>query len=188
MRPATIAYFGAAAGDPTKGWYSFDLGTWHVVALNSNCNRIGGCGLTSPQALWLQADLAASDARCTLALMHFPRFSSGPHGGYTSVDKLWQLLRADEAEVALAGHDHLYERFARLDVLQQPDPLGIRSFVVGTGGKERYAVTTVQPGSEVRIDDRYGVLELTLSDGSYAWRFVPVGGGPALDAGAETCH
>ncbi len=183
-----FAYFGAAAGDPTKGWYSFDLGAWHVVALNSNCNRIGGCGLTSPQALWLQADLAASDARCTLALMHFPRFSSGPHGGYTSVDKLWQLLRADEAEIALAGHDHLYERFARLDVLQQPDPLGIRSFVVGTGGKERYAVTTVQPGSEVRIDDRYGVLELTLSDGSYAWRFVPLGGGPALDAGAETCH
>ena len=187
--PGYYSYFGAAAGDPTKGWYSFDIGAWHVVALNSNCNRIGGCGLTSPQGLWLKADLAANDAACTLAFMHFPRFSSGTHGSTTSQGNFWKLLYDDGAEVVVAGHDHDYERFAPLNPTQQPDPLGMRSFVVGTGGKLlRPFSATVQPGSEARIADRYGVLKLTLHDGSYDWEFVTIAGGPSPDAGTATCH
>jgi hypothetical protein len=104
------------------------------------------------------------------------------------MDRLWQLLHEEGVDVALAAHDHLYERFARLDPLQQPDPAGIRSFVVGTGGKEQYLVAAAQPGSEVRIDDRYGVLELTLSDGSYGWRFISTTDPAPLDAGTEACH
>jgi hypothetical protein len=183
-----FTYFGAAAGDPAKGWYSFDIGTWHVVALNSNCGKVGGCSRSSPQGVWLRDDLAANDAACTLAFWHHPRFSSGPHGNITSMDRLWQLLHEEGVDVALAAHDHLYERFARLDPLQQPDPAGIRSFVVGTGGKEQYLVAAAQPGSEVRIDDRYGVLELTLSDGSYGWRFMSTSDPAPLDAGTEACH
>jgi hypothetical protein len=183
-----FTYFGAAAGDPGKGWYSFDIGTWHVVALNSNCGKVGGCSRSSPQGVWLRDDLAANDAACTLAFWHHPRFSSGPHGNITSMDRLWQLLYEEGVDVALAAHDHLYERFARLDPLQQPDPAGIRSFVVGTGGKEQYLVAAAQPGSEVRIDDRYGVLELTLSDGSYGWRFISTTDPAPLDAGTEACH
>jgi hypothetical protein len=183
-----FTYFGAAAGDPGKGWYSFDIGTWHVVALNSNCGKVGGCSRSSPQGVWLRDDLAANDAACTLAFWHHPRFSSGPHGNIVSMDRLWQLLHEQGVDVALAAHDHLYERFARLDPLQQPDPAGIRSFVVGTGGKEQYLVAAAQPGSEVRIDDRYGVLELTLSDGSYGWRFISTTDPAPLDAGTEACH
>jgi hypothetical protein len=182
------AYFGAAAGNPAQGWYSFDLGEWHVVALNSNCGKVGGCSLSSPQGVWLQSDLAASDAACTLAFMHHPRFSSGPHGNIASLDKFWQALYAEGAEIALGGHDHLYERFARLNPLQQPDAAGLRSFVVGTGGKQQYLAPTAQPGSEVRIDDRYGVLELTLSEGSYSWRFMSISDQAPLDAGTDTCH
>ncbi|HJR98341.1 MAG TPA: DNRLRE domain-containing protein [Actinomycetota bacterium] len=183
-----FAYFGAAAGHPSQGWYSFDVGTWHVIALNSNCGKIGGCSTNSPQGVWLRNDLGANDAACTLAFWHHPRFSSGPHGNTTRMDKFWALLDGEGAEVVLAGHDHLYERFARLDPLQQPDPEGMRSFVVGTGGKEQYLAAATQPGSEVRIDDRYGVLELTLSDGSYGWRFMSTSEPTALDAGAESCH
>ena len=183
-----FSYFGAAAGNPSQGWYSFDIGAWHVIALNSNCSRIGGCGFTSPQGVWLQSDLAASDAACTLAFNHHPRFSSGPHGNLASMDKFWQLLHAGGGDVVLSGHDHLYERFAPLDPLQQPDPLGMRSFVVGTGGKEQNTVATVQPGSEVRIDDRFGVLEMTLADGSYSWRFMSTTEETPLDWGTGTCH
>jgi hypothetical protein len=183
-----FAYFGAAAGDPAQGWYSFDVGTWHVIALNSNCGKIGGCSPSSPQGVWLRDDLAANDATCTLAFWHHPRFSSGPHGNIASMDRFYRLLYEEGVDVALAGHDHLYERFARLDPLQQPDPDGIRSFVVGTGGKEQYLAAAAQPGSEVRIDDRYGVLELTLSDGSYGWRFMSISEPAPLDAGTETCH
>jgi acid phosphatase type 7 len=182
-------YFGAAAGDPGEGWYSFDVGTWHVVALNSNCAEIGGCTITSPQGGWLQADLAADDATCTLAYMHAPRFSSGTHGNIASMGPFWQLLHADGADVVLAGHDHGYERFAPLDPNQQADPAGIRSFVVGTGGKNlRETYPSAQPGSEVRIGDRFGVLELTLRDGAYDWAFAPTTGEPPLDAGTGTCR
>jgi len=115
-------YFGAAAGDPSRGYYSFDLGRWHLIALNSNCAEVGGCGRRSPQTRWLRADLAASSARCTLAYWHHPRFSSGPHGSSTAYREFWRALYAANADVVVVGHDHDYERFAPQDGTASPTP------------------------------------------------------------------
>jgi RTX calcium-binding nonapeptide repeat (4 copies)/Calcineurin-like phosphoesterase len=183
-------YFGAAAGERGRGWYSYDLGAWHLVALNSNCTEVGGCGAGSEQERWLRADLAASAARCTLAYMHHPRFSSGnAHGGSPTVEPLWRALAGDGAELVLAGHDHDYERFApqtadgALDVKR-----GVRQFVVGTGGRSLRSFGTVSPNSEVRINTAFGVLHLRLEDGGYQWRFVAQPGSTATDAGTGACH
>lgn len=181
-------YFGAAAGDPSKGYYSYDLGKWHIVVLNSNCSKIGGCGKGSPQEQWLRQDLAANPRTCTLAYWHHPRFSSGDHGSYSMMRDLWLALEEHGADVILAGHDHSYERFAPQDADGNADPNGIRSFVVGTGGKSHYGFKTVLPNSEVRIQDTWGVLKLTLHPTSYDWEFIPVGGGPPLDSGSDTCR
>jgi len=178
-------YFGAAAGDPTQGYYSYDLGGWHILSLNSNISMSAG----SAQEQWLRADLAASAAQCTLAYWHHPRFSSGPHGNLTSITPLWQALYDYGAEVVVVGHDHDYERFApqtpegALDVEH-----GIRQFVAGTGGASRYPIIAPQPNSEVADGDTHGVLKLTLYPGSYTWEFVPVAGGTFVDAGAGSCH
>ncbi|HET6622980.1 MAG TPA: Calx-beta domain-containing protein, partial [Gaiellaceae bacterium] len=107
-----FGYFGAAAGDPAKGYYSYDLGGWHLVALNSSCSEVGGCGAGSRQERWLRADLAASSAPCTLAYWHHPRFSSGSHGSDPSYEAFWRALYEAGADVVLVGHDHDYERFA----------------------------------------------------------------------------
>ncbi|MET0448270.1 MAG: metallophosphoesterase [Aeromicrobium sp.] len=181
-------YFGAAAGDPSEGWYSYDVGAWHVIALNSNCNKLGGCGGHSPQGEWLAADLAADDARCTLAYMHYPRFSSGQHGNSSSLDVLWELMDQQGVDLVLSGHDHDYERFAPLDASQQPDPQGIRSFVVGTGGKSLREFTSEEVGSEVRLADTFGVLRLALGPTSFGWRFLPVTGDSPRDEGSGACH
>lgn len=165
---------------PGNGWYSYRLGAWHVVALNSNCDHVGGCGRGSPQWLWLQADLAASRARCTLAYWHHPRFSSGDHGSDTAYAPFWDLLARAGADVVLQGHDHDYERFAPLK--------GIRSFVVGTGGKQLRPFATVRRGSEVRNADTWGVLRLTLRPDSYDWRFLPVAGSTFTDNGSGRCR
>lgn len=171
---AAIAYFGL----PRRGYYSYELGTWHVVVLNSNCRPAGGCGEGSPQQRWLAADLAASAARCTVATMHHPRFSSGLHGSDTTVAPLWRTLARGGADVVLAAHDHHYERFAPID--------GIRSFVVGTGGRSHYPVLRRLHRS-ARVDDRsYGVLRLRLREGAYEWRFLAVGG-RGVDAGTARC-
>ena len=167
------AYFGAAAGDPTKGYYSYDLGSWHLIALNSNCAFVGGCGVGSPQEQWLAADLAANPGRCLLAYWHHPRFSSGAHGNDPAYDVFWQRLYQAQADVVLVGHDHLYERFAPQAPSGVADPArGIRQFTVGTGGKNHVAVVAVQPHSEVRDDSTFGVLELTLRPDGYDWRFL----------------
>lgn len=181
-------YFGAAAGPAGRGWYSFDVAGWHLVALNSNCSIIGGCGPGSPQHEWLRADLAASDAECTLAYWHHPRFSSGYHGDDESVGPLWDLLEADSAELVLSGHDHHYERFAAMAPDGAPDPDGIRQFVVGTGGRSLYPTLGVHKGSEVRRAATFGVLLLTLSPGSYRWNFTPAPGDTFTDAGQGTCN
>lgn len=181
-------YFGAAAGDPSEGWYSYDLGAWHVIAINSNCGKLGGCGGNAPQGEWLAADLAADDAACTLAYWHYPRYSSGQHGNSDSMASLWEMMVGGGVDVVLTGHDHDYERFVPLDASQQPDPEGIRSFVVGTGGKSLREFTSEQVGSEVRIADTFGVLRLTLGETSFGWEFLPVPGGAPLDAGAGACH
>ncbi len=176
-----FSYFGAAAGTPGQGWYSYDLGTWHVIVLNSNCAFVGGCGDGSPQLAWLEADLRAHPAACTLAYWHHPRISSGRHGSDPRSDPLWRALAAAGADLVLVGHDHDYERNAPVD--------GIRSFVVGTGGRSLYELTRrLGPGTELRANDSYGLLALELRDGAYRWQFVPIPGSTLVDAGTAECH
>jgi hypothetical protein len=181
-------YFGAAAGDPAKGYYSFDLGAWHVIALNSNCSIVS-CSASSAQASWLQADLAANPETCTLAFWHHPKFTSGTNSpGSNSVKPLFQILYDHEVDVGLVGHDHDYERFA----LKNPDGVvepsrGIRQFVVGTGGRSFHNWGTIQPGSEARQNDTFGVLKMTLRPDSYEWQFVPEAGKTYTDTGSTPC-
>jgi hypothetical protein len=181
-----FGYFGAAAGDPATGYYSYDLGSWHVVALNSNLGMAAG----SAQEQWLRADLAAHPGGCTLAYWHHARFSSGAtHGSDPRSQGAWQALAEAGAEVVLTGHDHDYERFAPLDAAgNRDDALGVREFVVGTGGRSHYSFGTILPASQAHNADTYGVLKLTLRDGGYDWAFVPVAGGSFTDAGSGTCH
>ena len=183
------AYFGAMAGDPAKGYYSFELGGWHIIALNSNCGAVS-CGAGSTQEQWLRAQLAAHPTACTLAYWHHPRFSSGAvHGNNTAVQPLWQALYDYGAEVVLAGHEHLYERFAPQTATGAADAaLGIREFIVGTGGRGHYAFGAAKPNSEVRHTGTFGVLRLELGDGGYAWEFLPVAGATFTDNGSGTCH
>jgi acid phosphatase type 7 len=183
------SYFGAAAGDPSKGYYSYDLGAWHIVALNSNCNKVGGCEADSPQGQWLKADLAAHPNTCTLAYWHHPRFSSGHHGSDAGYVDFWETLQQAGAEIVLVGHDHNYERFAPQDASGNADPEhGLRQFVVGTGGKGLRPFELVQANSEVRNGEVYGLLKLTLEPSSYAWEFVPEAGAIFTDVGSSSCH
>jgi hypothetical protein len=181
-------YFGAAAGDPTKGYYSYDLGRWHLVALNSNCSAVGGCNEGSPQERWLRADLAAHRVRCTLAYWHHPRFSSGDHGSDSAYSGFWRALYDAGADVVIVGHDHDYERFAPQTPDGERDPArGIREFVVGTGGMNLRGFPRIAPNSELRDATTLGVVELTLGSRAYAWRFRPAVG-PLVDRGSTTCH
>jgi Calcineurin-like phosphoesterase len=181
-------YFGAAAGDRDAGYYSYDLGRWHVVALNSECGHVGGCGAGSPQERWLLADLAAHPAACTLAYWHRPRFSSGTHGGDPASTALWSDLTAAGADLVLSGHDHDYERFAPLDPAGRPDPTGPREFVVGTGGDSFYDLHAPTPGHEAGIADTPGVLGLTLRADGYDWAFHRTGSPGVGDSGSASCH
>ncbi len=185
-------YFGKAAGDPDKGYYSYDLGAWHLIALNSNnCEgALGGCGVSSPQVRWLKADLAKNEKKCTLAYFHHPRYSSGEeHGNNPEVKPFWEVLYEAGADVVLSGHEHNYERFAPQDSYWKADPeRGIREFVVGTGGNSHYEILDALPNSEIHNDDTYGVLKLTLHPKSYEWRFLPVAGGEFTDSGDDQCH
>src|SRR5262245_24077508 len=178
---------GRPTGNRSEGWYSFDLGDWHLVSLNSNCGQIGGCERGSPQGLWLAADLEANPAVCTLAYWHHPRFSSGEnHGSDEEYADLWAILDEHDADVVLVGHDHLYERFAPQDAAGTADPRGIREFVVGTGGRSHYGFAAFEPNHEAGNGDTFGVLKLTLRPTSYTWEFVPVAG-ESLDAGSADC-
>ena len=182
-------YWGAAAGPRDQGWYSYDLGSWHIIVLNSNCTEVG-CTAGSAQEQWLRADLAAHPTQCTLAYWHHPRFSSGAsHGNNTAVGPFWQALYDAGAELVLNGHEHLYERFAPQTPAQGADAAaGIRQFTVGTGGRTLVPVGTVQPNSQVLHTGTYGILQLTLGAGTYAWEFVPVAGASFTDQGTGTCH
>jgi calcineurin-like phosphoesterase family protein len=177
LTPGAAGYFGYF-GVPQ--WYSYDLGAWHVVVLNTNCAPAGGCGADSRQARWLRADLAAHPALCTLAYAHHPRFSSGLHGSDGTIDALWRILRARRVDVYLAGHDHDYERFTPFG--------GLRQFVVGTGGRGLYPVLRRIPGSQAAQSHAHGVLALTLRADGYSWRFVPVAGDRYSDAGRSQCR
>ena len=182
-------YFGGIVGDRDKGYYSYDRGAWHIVALNSECaHLVGGCAPRSPMLTWLKNDLAANPTSCTLAYFHRPLFSSGQNGNDATMKPIWNALYAANADVVISGHDHVYERFAR----QTPDGVqsnrGIREFVVGTGGASHGKFVTVQPNSQVRNANTYGVLKLTLHPTSYRWDFVPVAGNTFTDSGKNTCH
>jgi hypothetical protein len=182
-------YFGALAGDPTKGYYSYDIGAWHAVALNTNCGQIGGCNAGSAQERWLRADLAAHPAACTLAYFHHPLFTSGvEHGPFTPARPLYQALFDFHVEVVLSGHNHQYERFAPQDPTGHASATGLRQFVVGTGGLPFTGFSTVQPNSEVRNSGTWGVLKLTLRANSYDWQFIPVTGKTFTDSGTTSCH
>jgi hypothetical protein len=183
-------YFGAAAGDPKTGYYSYELGAWHVVVLNSECQDVGGCEAGSPQEKWLRADLAAHAVACTLAYWHKPLFSSGSaHGNDLTVKGLFQALYEANADVVINGHDHDYERFAPQTPDGAADPArGIREFVAGTGGKNHRPFGEPKPNSEVRDATAFGVLKLTLKPGGYDWQFIPEAGKTFTDSGSGICH
>ncbi len=185
-----FGYFGGAAGDPGRGYYSYDLGDWHLISLNSNCEYVS-CAAGAPQEQWLRADLAGHSAPCTLAYWHHPLFTSGLTKGQSdelATRPLWQALYDNHADVVLNGHDHNYERFAPQGPGGQSDPNGIREFVVGTGGKSHTPISTASPNSEVHDTGSFGVLLLTLSSASYEWRFVPENIGGFTDQGNAQCH
>lgn len=182
-----FAYFGSKAAPP-GGYYSYRLGSWHIVVVNSNCDQIGGCEPGSKQYRWLQADLARHRTHCTLAYWHSPRFSSGPHGSDDEMQPIWAALVKAGADVVLNGHDHLYQRFAPLDASGQINPKrGIHEFVVGTGGGDLYQPVVEIPSSR-KLISHWGVLRLKLSANRFYWRFLSTPNGKVLDSGSASCH
>jgi calcineurin-like phosphoesterase family protein len=178
-------YFGSSAGPAGRGYYSYNIGDWHIISLNSNIDMSAG----SPQEQWLRADLAASPKHCTLAYWHHPRFSSGTHGSSVKSQAIWQALYEAGAEIAIVAHDHNYQRFAPQTADGQLDTQrGIREFVAGTGGNGHYSFSRPIANTEAYNYDTYGVLKLVLSPGAYSWEFIPVTGGTYHDAGSGTCH
>jgi len=185
------SYFGEVAS-PTqadcmkncKGYYSYNLGAWHIIALNSGIDHSAG----SAQERWLRADLARNSRACTLAYWHHPRFSSGEHGNQVESAALWKALYAYGADVVLNGHDHMYERFAPQNPSGKADSAhGIRQFIVGTGGASLYPYSSVKPNSQVRNNKTWGVLRLTLHSTSYSWYFFPISGQSFTDSGTSRC-
>jgi acid phosphatase type 7 len=187
-------YWDGRAGDPGKGYYSYDLGAWHIIVLNTNCEstQLGGCAEGSPEETWLKQDLAAHPNVCTLAYGHHALFSSGlfpKHAEHPELRAFWEDLYDAHADLILAGHEHSYERFAPQNPEGNPDPdHGIREIVVGTGGRSHTPLGYAKPNSEVRDDKTYGVLKLTLSPGKYQWEFIPVPGRAFHDSGEGVCH
>lgn len=178
-------YFGSKAGEAGKGYYSYDIGEWHIIVLNSNLYAEP----QQAQEQWLRDDLESSSAFCTLALWHHPLFSSGTHGNNDYVAPLYQILYDAGADIVINGHDHIYERFAPQDATGQLDPKqGIREFVVGTGGAPLYPFLFLKANSEVRDNSTFGVLKLTLHTASYDWEFIPVAADGFTDTGSTDCH
>ncbi|HSJ83265.1 MAG TPA: DNRLRE domain-containing protein [Acidimicrobiia bacterium] len=181
-------YFGVPPGERDKGYYSYDLAGWHIVVLNSNCDQIGGCEAGSAQEIWLREDLAASSAVCTLAYWHHPLFSSGSDGGVPDVLPLFQALYDADAEVVINGDDHFYERFAPQDPAGEEEDEGIRQFIVGTGGSSLSGFGAIATNSDVRFNQAFGVLALTLLPDGYEWSFMSVAGSDFNDPGTGTCQ
>jgi 3',5'-cyclic AMP phosphodiesterase CpdA len=180
-------FFGDAAGPKGKGYYSYELGTWHIIALNSTVDASG----RSDQMKWLKDDLAAHHTACMLAYWHIPVFSSGPHGQdlreAARMLDVWHVLYQYGVDVVVNGHDHDYERFALQDFDGKPDPKGIREFVVGTGGGGLYEFKRPKPNSEVRNNRSYGVIKFTLRATDYSWDYVPGAGEQFHDSGTAAC-
>jgi hypothetical protein len=184
---AYYEYFGENAGPERRGYYSYTLGTWHIVSLNSFIDA----DRHSPQIEWLQKDLSESQSTCLLAYWHIPVFSSGPHGSEAKtslhMQEAWKVLYQHHAALVISGHDHDYERFALQDADGKADPKGIRQFVVGTGGGGLYEFRRVLPHSEIRGNRSYGVLKLTLGATDYSWEFITAAGEPFQDSGTASC-
>jgi hypothetical protein len=177
-------YFGDNAGPRGRGYYSYDLGAWHIVSLNGTAVLEAG----SPQATWLREDLASHASDCILAYWHMPLFSSGPHGGSPEMKEAWRILYDAGADVVVNSHDHVYERFVALNRNGEPDPdRGVRLFLVGTGGAGVYKLKKTARHSEVQNNTTYGVLKFTLSKGHYAWEFIPMAGQTFTDSGFAVC-
>jgi acid phosphatase type 7 len=186
------SYFGDAAGEAGQGWYSYDLGAWHIIVLNSNCGN-SKCLRGSAQEKWLKADLAASQARCTAAVIHHPRFSSDNvpgEGSQKQVAPLWDDLYAAGAELVISGHSRVYERFAPLTPAGKADPdYGLTLINVGTGGRGHANFISKPVANSVeRERGTFGVLKLTLHAESYDFAFVPVKGRTYNDSGSRSCH
>ena len=180
-------YFGENAGPDRRGYYSYTLGSWHMVSLNSSIDA----GRRSKQIEWLRHDLEEHRATCTLAYWHIPVFSSGPHGAQRQdtswMVEAWRVLYEFGADVVIGGHDHDYERFAPQNPDGKADPRGIREFVVGTGGGGLYNFKNIRPNSEARSNRSYGVLKLVLGSADYSWEFVVGAGEPFQDSGTAAC-
>jgi hypothetical protein len=181
-------YFGAAAGTPGEGWYSFDVGNWHLVGVTGDCNEFAeGCASDSPQGLWLQADLAANSKPCTMVFTHFPRFSS-IFGVDDTQLPFWEIFYQHGVDVVLTAHAHNYERYARQNPAGGAEPArGIREFVIGTGGHDLSPPSVTLPNREVQQSSSFGVLRLSLDDTSYSWQFHGAGPGTFTDSGSEEC-
>lgn len=179
-----FAYFGERAGDPTRGYYAYEIGGWRIYSLNSNVQRDAG----SPQEQWLREELAATPRTCTLAYWHHPRFSSSSRGNDPSMSALYAALVDAGTDLVIAGHDHVYERFALQDTDGVASADGIRQFVAGTGGRALYDFGAAAANSEVRYNDDWGVLKLTLLTQSYEWEFISATGGQVIDSGSQDCH
>ncbi|MPZ24368.1 MAG: alkaline phosphatase [Dehalococcoidia bacterium] len=182
-------YFGAAAGNPWKGYYSYNRGGWHIVVLNSNCSEVGGCDWGSRQVNWLRRDLINNPRPCTIAYWHSPRFTSGERGNRADMIPFWQVLYRHRVDVVLNGHDHFYERFRPQTPWGQLARFrGITQFTVGTGGKGLSEIPNVASNSVVREDETHGVLKLSLLNGAFRWRFIPIDGQSFADSGRTACR
>jgi PKD repeat protein len=186
-----FGYFGGAAGPPGRGYYAYDLGSWRIIVLDSNCSLVaGGCGVGSPQEVWLRSELAAHAASNVLAMWHHPRFNSGSeHGSDPEVAPFWDALYEYGADLVINGHEHVYERFGPQTPQAAPDAqYGIRQITIGTGGADLYSFLSPLPNSQVRYNGSAGVLKLTLGTTSYSWQFVPIAGATFSDSGTGAIH
>ncbi len=186
LTPGAAGYFGYFGN--IAPYYSWQLGAWHMISLDSECSFVGGCGAGSRQESWLRSDLAAHQGQCILAYWHEPRWSSGQLGDATQMAVIWNDLVAAHASVVLSGHNHDYEHFVPLNAAGQPDPAGVAEFVAGTGGRNPTPWSTGPLSGEVsRNNTSFGVLYMTLRPGSYSWRFVPAPGFSFTDSGSANC-
>jgi acid phosphatase type 7 len=190
VRAGYFTYFGSGAGTPGQGWYSYDVGGWHVIVLNSECGMAGGCEVNSPQERWLRADLTAHPTACTLAYWHRPLFSGGREGENPAMRTVWDDLYRAGVELVINGHEHQYERFAPQTPSRAADASGgILEFVAGTGGRSHLAPVAVRPNTAVQNADTFGVLRLDLRPLGFSWSFQPAAGsGTFTDSGSRNCH
>ncbi len=184
---AYFDYFGSRVGTVGQPWYVVDIAGWRFYMLNSNCDEVGGCGVSSAQYTWLEEQLRHIQPACTAAVWHHPRWSSGVHGPDPSTAPLYALLADRGTDLLLTGHEHNYERFTRLDASGTADPAGIIEFVVGTGGQALREIPGLAAGSQARLADSHGVLRLTLRTSEFDWRFLPTDPQGGTDAGSERC-